>query len=139
MRFREPPAAARAYLFRFPGDGTAAPATTDNLLVKVREAVAATAQPATVRHGTPMRVTGRVVPAAPGEIVLDRLLGRHAWRFVARSHVRTSGRYDIPFTLPAQGRYALRVTSGIKNITITRGYPVAVTVPGTAITTLRVT
>jgi hypothetical protein len=77
--------------------------------VAVRQRVTLTAA-GRVRHGSALRLTGKVAPARPGARVSIQLLTRNGWVAVARPALGAASGYHATVIPPVAGRYVFRVS-----------------------------
>jgi hypothetical protein len=68
------------------------------------------AAPGHVRHGSALRLSGKVQPARPGARVSIQLLTRKGWVSVARPALRSNSGYSATVIPPVAGRYMFRVS-----------------------------
>jgi hypothetical protein len=77
--------------------------------VAVRQRVTLTA-PGRVRHGSALRLSGKVEPVRPGARVSIQLLTRSGWVSVARPALSSGSGYRATVIPPVAGRYVFRVS-----------------------------
>jgi len=97
------------YQARFAGSTSFLPATSGTVIVTSVPVVAASASPATLRHGSATHVTVTVRPGhAAQQVVLQRLVGS-TWAWVANGTLNASSAYTFTAMPATAGTYTYRV------------------------------
>jgi len=79
--------------------------------VVVSQRVTLSAASATVRHGTPIRLSGRVLPAHPGLVLRIQMLTGRGWVTVAAPRLSAGSLYSGTLLPRVRGRYLFRVVA----------------------------